>query len=103
MAYHVLSPELARYLLEGEVDELTPANNARIAAIKRTACPRCGSSLHPKLNMENPFSERDPLPRLWATCECGFQQDPETGLIVDRGSATKVQDPLPILKTGEND
>lgn len=101
MAFHVLRPELVRHLLEGEVDEITPANTERIEKIKRTPCPRCGASLHPRLNTEQPFTQHSPLPRLWATCECGFQQDPETGLIVDRGSAAKVKDPLPIIRVDD--
>jgi RNase P subunit RPR2 len=98
MAFHVLHPDLARHLLEGEVDELTPLNTARIDKIKRTPCPRCGASLHPKLNTRSLFSEHSPLPRLLATCECGFEMDSESGLIVDRGSAAKVEDPLPIIR-----
>jgi hypothetical protein len=101
MAFQVLPPGLAEYLLQGEVDELTPLNNQRIDKIKKTPCPRCGSSLHPRINTDHTFVENNPLPRLWATCECGFQQDPESGLIVDRGSATKVQDPLPIIRVND--
>lgn len=102
MAYHVLRPELVRHLLEGEVDELTPRNKERIDKIKRTPCPRCGASLHPKLNAADPYSERDPLPRMLATCECGFEQDIETGLIIDRGSAAKVKDPLHIIRVDDD-
>jgi hypothetical protein len=101
MAFHVLPTALARYLLEGEVDELTAVNEARLAKIKATPCPRCGASLHPKLNQARPFTQHAPLPRLYATCECGFIQDVDTGLIVDRGSAAKVKDPLPIIRTDE--
>lgn len=98
MAFHVLRPELAQYLLHGEVDELTDANIERINKIKRTPCPRCGASLHPRLNARLTFTRHSPLPRLLATCECGFEQDFETGVIIDRGSAAKVKDPLPIIK-----
>lgn len=98
MAFHVLNPELAEYLLRGEVDELTDANTERLNKIKRTPCPRCGASLQPRLNTDHIFSEHSPLPRLLATCDCGFVMDTETNVIIDRGSAAKVEDPLPIIK-----
>lgn len=98
MAFRVLNPNLARYLLQGEVDELTPAQEARIAKIKGSPCPRCGASLHPKIRAEAPFSEHDPLPRLLATCECGYVADHASGIILDRGSAAKVTDPFPIIR-----
>ena len=97
MAFRVLNPELTRYLLNGEVDELTPQNTARIDRIKATPCPRCGASLHPKIRDDAPFSEHSPLPQLLATCECGYAVDYASGIILDRGSAAKVKDPLPIL------
>lgn len=102
MAYYVLHPDLTRQLLHGEQDALSAANEKRITRIKDTPCPRCGASLHPRLNTAQPFSERSPLPRLLATCECGFEQDTETGLIIDRGKATRVQDPLPIVKPSDD-
>lgn len=102
MPFHVLNPDLVRHLLQGEVDELTSANDARLEKIRKTPCPRCGASLHPIINARDVFSSRDPLPRLLATCNCGFEQDAETGLIVDRGSAMKVEDPYPIIKVDED-
>lgn len=98
MAFHVMHPDLVRYLLKGEQDILSDRNRERIDKIKSTPCPRCGASLHPKLREKDGFTDRDPLPRLWMTCECGYMADAETGMIVDRGSATKVVDPLPIIK-----
>ena len=98
MAFHVLRPELTEYLLEGEVDELSEPAAERLEKIKRSPCPRCGAALAPRLNTMKMFSEHSPLPRLLATCACGFEQDYETGLIIDRGKATKVEDPLPIIR-----
>lgn len=97
MAYQVLPPELVLHLLKGEVDVLTPMNTARLEKINRTPCPRCGAALHAKLNQQHPFSDA-PLPRMWATCECGYEADFDSGIIVDRGSATKVKDPVPIIR-----
>lgn len=104
MAFHVMNPDLVRYLLLGEVDSLTPLHEERMQKIKRTPCPRCGASLHPKLAEGlSVFDPSDPLPRMFATCECGFVQDIRTGMIVDRGSATKVKDPLPIVGKDRDD
>lgn len=102
MTYYTLRPELVRHLLKGEVDELTDLNAERINKIKSTPCPRCGSSLHPKLNEEHPFAPNDPLPRMWMSCECGYLADAKSGLIVDRGSAMKVKDPVPIIRVDKD-
>lgn len=98
MAYHPLDPDLVRHLLKGEVDELTARNQERIAQIKSTPCPRCGASLHPKLNAQSLFVDSDPLPRMLMSCECGFESTADTHVIIDRGSATKVKDPFPIIR-----
>lgn len=97
MTYHVLHPDLARHLLEGEVDEVSSAHDARIAKIKAMPCPRCHTALQPRLDARVPFSEHSPLPRMVAICECGVELDVETGLVIDRGSAAKVVDPLPLI------
>ncbi len=107
MPYHVLNPALAMHLLEGEVDELSDRQQAQIARIKQMPCPRCRAAMHPKLNtfrMAAMFNTADrvhtlqsPLFHMLATCECGVVLDPETGLVIDRGSAAKVKDDLPII------
>lgn len=96
MTFRTMSPALILRLLHGETDQLTDLQQSRISSIKRTPCPRCGSSLHPQVR-EDPFSAADPLPRMLATCECGYAQDTTTGLVVSMGSAAKVKDPLPIV------
>jgi hypothetical protein len=98
MSFLVLDPRLAAHLIEGEVDELTPASTAKIARIKGMACKRCGSSMHPRLH-DKPFVDTDPLPRMVATCECGYTVDPDTGLVIELGSAAKVTESIPIIKT----
>jgi hypothetical protein len=98
MGYQVLDPALVLYLLEGEQDELTDLNDARMARIKRSPCPRCGAALQPKLNTRQIFDVHSALPRLLSSCECGVEIDSETGLVIDRGKATKVSEPLPIIR-----
>lgn len=98
VGYQVLHPDLVRYLLKGETDELTGQQEERIQKIKQKACPRCGASLHPMLNANKPFDDTQALPRLLMHCECGYLADYQSGLIIDRGSAANVQDPLPIIK-----
>lgn len=98
MAFLTLSPELVKHLLKGEVDQISAPHEERIHKIKATPCPRCGASLHPRLRGgTSPFGE-GPLPLMMLTCSCGFEQQFESGVITDRGSATKVEDPLPIIK-----
>lgn len=95
----LLPPALLEYLTRGETDVLGPLQDSRVSAIKGTPCPRCGSSLHPQLDASRPFSPADPLPRLLANCpECGFKRDERSGIVLDTGSAAKVEDPLPIIK-----
>lgn len=95
--FQTLSPSLLLHLLKDEEDVVTPEMERRLSEIKRAPCPRCGASLHPKVH-DVPFSSADPFPRLVASCECGFLQDPQTGIVLELGSAAKVQDPLPIIK-----
>lgn len=101
-AFQPMPADLMRHLIAGEEDELTGAMDQRISSIKRTPCPRCGASLHPQIHPVSPFISDDPLPRMIATCECGFAQDPVTGLVIDLGSAAKVEDPLPIIKPSDD-
>lgn len=101
MHFKTLSPSILRKLLETEQDELTTENETRISAIKRTACPRCGSSLHPCLNAANPFGA-GPLPRLNAKCpECSYETT-DGGIVISTGDPTKVEDPLPIIRVNED-
>lgn len=98
MHFKPLPPSLTLYLLKDEEDHISTEMERRIAEIKRAPCPRCKASLHPKLMDEQPFSAADPLPRLLATCECGFVQDPRSGLVLELGSAAKVQESIPLIK-----
>jgi hypothetical protein len=99
--FQTLPTDLLQHLLKDEEDILNPEMDRRIAEIKGRPCPRCGAAMHPKIH-DPPFSESDPLPRLIATCECGFAQDPKTGLVLELGSAAKIQDPLPIIKVNDD-
>jgi hypothetical protein len=105
MGFKTLPPGLAEYLLQGERDELTDLARARIERIKGTPCPRCSASLHPKIaNYREVFTPHDPLPRYVAHCiDCGFEGDPESGLIVDTGNAARVKDPLPFVGARDDD
>lgn len=96
MRYLTLPTSLIQKMLEGERDELAAANQARVELIKSCACPRCGSSLHPKLNTQNPFGA-EALPRLNSTCpQCGYEVT-DGGIVVSTGKASRVDDPLPIV------
>lgn len=91
--------ELTLKLLEGETDILSGPAAQRMAAIKQTACPRCGSSLHPKLPpIAALFVPEDPLPRMLGECPtCGFLASAQSGVVYSTGDGRKVDDPLPIV------
>lgn len=103
MPFNTLNPDLVRHLLKGEIDVLTSQNEERLNKIKQTPCPRCGASLHPRLRGgTTPFGD-GPLPLMMLTCECGFEQQFESGIITDRGSAARVEDPLPIIRIDKSE
>jgi hypothetical protein len=90
---------LARKLIEGIQDELTPLAESRAGMIKSRPCPRCKNAMHPFLNSQHAFSPNDPLPRLHARCtECGLEWDPVSNLILNTGDPSKVTDPVPIIR-----
>lgn len=97
MMFRPMPPELLLKILETEKDELSEANQNRIAAIKRQACPRCGSSLHPRLNTMSPFGTNDPLPRLNARCpECSYETT-DGNLVIHTGDPSAIEPPLPLI------
>ena len=90
MKFRPLPPGAAQRLIQGIQDELTPLAEARMAAIKATPCPRCHTSMAPRLHPK-PFSEHDPLPRTMAACqECGAEIDPVSGIVINTGDPRKV-------------
>jgi len=90
---------MAKRLIQGIQDELTPLAESRTLRIKSMPCPRCGSSMSPQFYAPKVFSEHDPLPRVVAYCqECGATIDPETNIVLDTGDPRRVNDPLPIIR-----
>lgn len=100
MAFLVLDPRIVAHLIQGEIDELTPKSKEKLDKIKSMACPRCKASMHPRVH-DQPFTEHDPLPRMVATCECGMVVNPENGIVIELGSASKVMPSIPIIKAKE--
>lgn len=48
------------------------------------------------------FRAGDPLPRNVAQCVvCQYAIEPQTGLVVNTGNASLIEDPLPIIKPSE--
>jgi hypothetical protein len=100
MLYRPLPPGLARRLLEGHENELTPLAEERLRRIKTKPCPRCQSAMHPYINAQYAFSAHDPLPRTLARCtECRLEWDPLTDLIVANGRPQDIEDPF-VIKPG---
>jgi RNase P subunit RPR2 len=98
MSFTTLPPSLTLALLAGERDEISEAQQERINKIKATPCPRCGASLHPKLRQAAVFGPDDPLPKMLASCECGYLADCSTGLVLALGSEAKMQDDPMLIK-----
>jgi endogenous inhibitor of DNA gyrase (YacG/DUF329 family) len=103
MHFVVLPEQLTLHLLRGESDPLTQPSEERIAAIKKTPCPRCGSSLHPRVDAARPFTEQAALPRLLAKCPtCDYEKDVTTGIVLSTGNGAKVDDPFPVINVDRN-
>lgn len=89
---------MAKRLIQGIEDELTPLAEARMAKIKAMPCPRCHASMSPQLYAPKVFSEYDPLPKTVAYCQdCGATVEPTSGIVITTGDPRKVEDPLPIV------
>ena len=97
MGFITLPPGLAKRLIAGEVDELTPLAEARMSELKRTPCTRCGGNMHPELHTAHAYSAHDPLPRTLARCtDCGRLMDPRSGLILETGNPANIEDPFKL-------
>jgi RNase P subunit RPR2 len=92
-----LDPELHLKLVEGYIDELTPASKKQEAFLQANRkCKRCGCAMVKEVDPRVAWQDGEPLPRVLLRCkECGFLLDPETMLILDTGSAAKI--PMPII------
>jgi len=98
-----LPPGAAQRMIQGVQDELTPLAEERMARIKAMSCPRCHTSMAPRLHSK-PFSEHDPLPRTLAACqECGAEIDPVSGIVINTGDPRKVPDPEMFVKRHDDD
>lgn len=104
MNFKTLPADVVRRMLYGTFDELTPLAEARANEIKRTPCPRCGTSLSGKLApLHSVFSPDDPLPRMMMHCQtCGFEGSTRTGVIYSTGDGRRVDDPYPTVKSDED-
>ncbi len=104
MGFKVLPPGLARLLVQGEADELTPLVEKRSTAIRRTPCLRCGGAMQPHLHAQDAYAPDDPLPRQHARCvDCGLIWDPKTNLVLDTGDPSKIEEALPLVRVPEDD
>lgn len=95
MGYKPLPPGVAKKLIEGHTDVLTPLANARTYRITESQCPRCHGAMTQKLHATFAFTQDDPLPRTVAVCkDCGYTVDPVTNLVLDVGRPGQVKEAL---------
>jgi hypothetical protein len=91
-------------MIQGIDDVLTPLATQRTNHIKSMACPRCRSAMSPQLYTPNVFSPDDPLPRMMAWCQdCNSTIDPRTGIVLDTGDPRRVEEALPLIRSGHDD
>lgn len=98
MGFRGLDPELARALIEGQTDVITPAAEMESEVYKHAKCPICGQVgadktvspakvvMHEEDGMvvlSAPFSQSSPLIQGHAKCgQCQTEYSPETGVII---------------------
>lgn len=103
MAFRTLPPELTKLLTAGIEDELTPAREKHDGVITKTPCMRCGGAMQPHLHASMAFTDASPLPRTVGRCvDCGLILDPISGLVLDTGDASKIEEALPLVGTSES-
>jgi hypothetical protein len=98
--YEELDPELAWKAVEGFTDELAPAIKVQDAFYRQFQCLRCKGELHKEFDAHHAYSDSSSvIARALLRCDqCGFLQDPHTGLIIEQGSPAKVpSECVPII------
>jgi hypothetical protein len=82
-----LDPDVARALLEGFTDELTPQRKTLDAFYRQFKCLRCQGAVQRETVPGHAFSDPDTLvARSILRCaECDFVFDPHTGLALNLG------------------
>lgn len=91
MRFRPLPPGLAKEMIRGHEDILTPLVKAQEARTSGGKCPRCGSVLQSRLHPVQVFGANDLIPRKVSFCvDCGFTRDPETGIVIDVGSISRL-------------
>lgn len=78
-----LDPDVARKLMEGHEDILTPMVKKEETFFRHVPCPACGGYDHTAtLNAKRPFSPGNPLPNKLLVCACGAEFDPNSRILV---------------------
>jgi ssDNA-binding Zn-finger/Zn-ribbon topoisomerase 1 len=97
--YKEMDPALARRMIEGYQDELTPELKAQEAFYRQFTCPRCNYTLKKEFDARTAFTGGAIIPKALLRCpNCNYLIDPHTRLVVEFGDASKVPlDPIPII------
>ena len=101
--YKEMDPEIARRLIEGYEDELTPAAKAQDALYRQFRCPRCKCGLQKEIDSRTAFTGDGLIPKALLRCaNCRYLIDPHTGLVVEFGDASKIPfESIPTIGKGE--
>lgn len=103
MIFQELDPEVARAAIEGYEDVLDAEARELDEFYSGFKCPRGCGSLHRETDPRHAFADPNTLvPRSMLRCRnCGYLVEPHTGMIVESGSAGKIElDSSPIIQPG---
>lgn len=94
-----MDPEVARRLVEGYQDELTPEAKAQDAFYRQFRCPRCQCSLEKRFDARTAFDSESLVAKALLQCpNCSYMVEPHTNLVIDSGNPAKVPlTAIPIL------
>lgn len=82
-----MNPEVAKKLLEGQRDVMTPLSEDREKFYASQTCPRCGGNCRKLGNYHTMYTGDDALPKFYLQClACGEEFDPHTGIILKTGN-----------------
>ena len=99
-AMKFMDPKETLKLLEGAVDVITPAVEARRKHFEKARCPACGGRVHSEVWVEDLSRMRadEVVPYGRARCAaCGCLFDPDTGLVYQKGDITQMVEPSDSL------
>jgi hypothetical protein len=104
MRLKFLDPEIARKLMEGHEDVVTPAAKASERFYAAQSCIRCGGSCRKVGDVRTMFQQGEIMPQYRLEClACGCEFNPHSGMIVKMGNLGEALEPAVPLLDGPDD